>query len=93
MIHSETNLPPGQDSVTLNIIVDTLGNIESAKATVGPKDFFTQAETLEAKRTFKPFLRNGLPVRATFKITSPSCRSSNGSNPRSHFPKSKIGPH
>ena len=67
MIHSATNLPFGQDSVTLAIIVDTDGNIESAKATAGPPDFFAQAESLEAKRTFKPFLRNGLPVRATFQ--------------------------
>ena len=92
MIHANAKLPIGRDSVTLTVIVDTDGNIESAKATAGPADFFAQAESLEAKRTFKPFLRNGLPVRATFADYVAIVPLEQWLNPKSRSPKSKIGP-
>jgi ankyrin repeat protein len=52
--------------VHLDVIVHAAGNVDSAKAISGPAEFFSQAENLEAKRKFKPFSRDGIPVRASF---------------------------
>lgn len=62
------NLPPAEflhDTVTLRVIVDTAGNVESAQAINGPSEFFAQAEDIEHQRKFKPFEKDGVPVRAS----------------------------
>jgi Domain of unknown function (DUF6438) len=66
MIHLEH--PPGHEVyVTLKVIVAPLGKVESATAISGPKEFYAQAETLELKREFKPFIKNGHSVRASIE--------------------------
>lgn len=57
----------GQDYVTLDVIVGVDGKVESAKAVEGPQDFYAQAETLERDAEFKPFVKDGVPVRAKLK--------------------------
>jgi hypothetical protein len=67
VIHSESHSPKSPHEVVhLEVIVDATGNVDSAKAISGPAEFFSQAENLEAKRKFKPFSRDGTPVRASF---------------------------
>ena len=67
MIHSKDSSPRiWLESVQLEVTVDPAGKIESVKAFRGPTEFFGQAEALEAKRKFKPFWRDGNPVRASF---------------------------
>ena len=61
------NPPPKLDSVELDVIVTPLGHVESAKAVGGPKEFFAEAESIEAQREFKPFENNGAPARASIK--------------------------
>jgi ankyrin repeat protein len=53
------------DTITLEITVGTDGVVESAHAVNGPKEFFAEAETMERSQRFKPFERDGIPVRAT----------------------------
>jgi ankyrin repeat protein len=53
--------------VTLRVIVTPFGKIESAKAIDGPKEFYVEAEKIETEREFKPFLKNGIPVRASIQ--------------------------
>lgn len=55
------------ESVTLQVVVDAEGNVESARAISGPQEFFEQAEAAEAKRKFKPFEQDGAAIRATFE--------------------------
>lgn len=55
------------DTITLEIIVGTDGIVESAHAVNGPKEFFVEAETLERSQRFKPFEKDGGPVRAAIK--------------------------
>jgi hypothetical protein len=55
------------DTVVLDVIVTPLGQVESAKAVGGPKDLFAEAEAIEAQREFKPFEKDGSPVRASIK--------------------------
>lgn len=57
---------PGLEAVTLHVIVDATGAVESAKAVAGPAQFFAEAEGIEERRSFKPFMRNGAGVRASF---------------------------
>ena len=67
VIHSESHSPNSPHEVVhLEVIVDAAGNVDSVKAISGPAEFFSQAENLEAKRKFKPFSRDGTPVRASF---------------------------
>lgn len=54
------------DLIRLEVIVDTSGQVESAQAISGPLAFFSQAEEIERNRRFKPFQRDGMPVRASF---------------------------
>jgi hypothetical protein len=66
MIHVDH--PPGHEVyVTLNVIVTPFGKVESATAVSGPKDFYTQAESIELKREFKPFTKDGAAVRASLE--------------------------
>ena len=90
-IHSKSSVDPLHDSVRLQVIVDEFGNVEDAKPTDGPEEFFDQAVKAEAKRKFKPFEQNGIPIRATFEyyvsILPPEQRSDNDVHSR----KSKSG--
>lgn len=52
------------EEVTFKVVVSRSGKIASAKAIGGPKEFFAEAEQIEMEHTFKPFERNGVPVRA-----------------------------
>ena len=64
------NLPAAErlyDTIKLQVIVDAAGNVESAQAVNGPSEFFTQAEAIEYKRKFKPFEKNGEPIRASLE--------------------------
>ena len=66
MIHVDH--PPGHEVyVILKVIVTPLGKVESATAVSGPKEFHAQAESLELKREFKPFIKNGAAVRASIE--------------------------
>lgn len=56
-----------RDTITLAVIVAIDGRVESARALEGPKEFYAEAETLERKQQFKPFEKNGVPVRAAIK--------------------------
>ena len=55
------------DSITLSVIVSTDGHVESARSIEGPQEFYAEAETLERSQQFKPFEKNGVPVRAAIK--------------------------
>ena len=55
------------DSITLSVIVATDGHVESAHSIEGPQEFYAEAETLERSQQFKPFEKNGNPVRAAIK--------------------------
>ena len=55
------------DSVTLDVIVGTDGHVESAHAVEGPQEFYVEAETIERDEKFKPFEKDGVPVRAAIK--------------------------
>lgn len=52
-------------SVTLQVVVTPLGNVESARGISGPKAFYSEAEEMEMRREFTPFEKNGVPVRAS----------------------------
>jgi len=52
-------------TVTVRVVISTLGVVESATAVDGPPEFFGQAEKLERGRKFAPFQKNGAPVRST----------------------------
>ncbi len=67
IIHSSAKLDPWNRNVTLTVIVDGAGKVESVKATQGPEDFRSAAERLESECNFKPFVRHGKPVRVTFE--------------------------
>ena len=51
----------------LKAIVTPLGKVESATAISGPKEFYAQAESLELKREFKPFIKDGAAVHASIE--------------------------
>jgi Domain of unknown function (DUF6438)/Ankyrin repeats (3 copies) len=61
------NPPRKLDTVELDVIVTPLGHVESAKAVGGAKELFAEAESIEAQREFKPFEKDGAPVRASIK--------------------------
>ena len=87
LIHSERK--PGfreQANIGLQVIVDTNGSVESVRAVRGLEEFYKQAETLEAKRKFRPFERNGAPVRATFSDTVSIVPPEQWAEPRQAFP-------
>jgi ankyrin repeat protein len=65
-IHTE-NVPRIPSAVTLKVIVTPFGNVESAQAVGGLKEFYAEAETIEMQRQFKPFENDGVPVRASIK--------------------------
>jgi hypothetical protein len=63
-----TGAPPLHGfSVTLQVIVNPLGQVESTTAIDGPNQFYGEAESIEGERQFKPFEKDGVPVRASFK--------------------------
>src|ERR1700685_3295683 len=53
------------EQVTLNVVVTPSGRVESAKAIIGPKEFYAEAELIEKAHVFKPFEKNGVAVRAS----------------------------
>ena len=71
VIHA--NLPDQANNryewVTLQAIVRRNGTVESATATRGPKELFAQAQEIELRRRFKPFEKDGRPVRASIEDT------------------------
>jgi hypothetical protein len=90
LIHSGTRFGfREQDYVSLKVIVDARGNIESAHAVNGPRKFFREAEAIETKRKFKPFEKDGSAVRATFEDTVSIVPVEQWSEPRVPFPKVK----
>jgi hypothetical protein len=67
LIHSPTWSPSlHPDYVTLRVIIDAAGKVQSAQAKEGPAEFYNEAESLEAAQNFKPFQKNGVAVRASF---------------------------
>jgi ankyrin repeat protein len=50
--------------VVLDVVVSAGGDVESAHAVDGPKQFFLAAESIERDRQFRPFEQDGIPVRA-----------------------------
>jgi len=54
-------------AMILEVIVSVGGNVESARAIDGPKEFISEAEAIERDRQFKPFEQDGIPVRALIK--------------------------
>lgn len=65
-IHTEIG-PHFPQAITLHVIVTPSGTVESAKAISGPEQFYAEAESIEAQREFKPFEKDGAPVRASIK--------------------------
>lgn len=61
---SEHSAPP---SITLKIIVNEQGKVISAQAINGRPQFYKEAEQIELRRRFKPFEKDGKPVRVTFE--------------------------
>lgn len=53
--------------VCLMVVVDAQGAVESVKILDGPRPVLKKAAAAERQLHFKPFLRNGRPVRATFE--------------------------
>ena len=53
------------NGIKLEVIVSPDGKVESAKAFSGPEEFYSQAETIEMERRFKPFEQDGVAVRAS----------------------------
>lgn len=49
------------------VVVDAQGAVESVKILDGPRPVLKKAAAAERQLHFKPFLRNGRPVRATFE--------------------------
>ena len=78
-----------QDGIGLNVIVDEQGKVLSAHAISGRSQFYKEAEQIELRRRFKPFEKDGKPVRAKFhdfvKIVPPEKWAS----PRVPFPAVK----
>jgi hypothetical protein len=86
-IHSGIEFGSGErDHITLKVIVDTRGNVESARAADGPREFFKNAEKIETKRKFKPFEKDGVAVRATFEDTVSIVPLEQWATPRVSFP-------
>ena len=54
----------GFNEIRLHVIVNERGEVESAQAFSGQSDLLASAESMEAKTRFRPFIRDGLPVRA-----------------------------
>jgi ankyrin repeat protein len=54
-------------AVVLEVIVSTGGNVESVHAVDGPRKFFSEAESIERERQFRPFEQDGGPVRARIR--------------------------
>jgi hypothetical protein len=53
-----------EGTVTLSVVVNPYGKVESAHAVRGIGRFYPDAESIEMERTFKLFLKAGVPVRA-----------------------------
>ena len=55
---------PYYNSIKLEVIVTATGRVEYAHAVEGPREFFSEAEAIEMDRRFKPFHKDGAPVKA-----------------------------
>jgi ankyrin repeat protein len=66
-IHIHPEIGAYFNSIMLQVIVSPSGTVESAKAIGGTPRFCAEAESVEAQRQFKPFEKDGVPVRASIK--------------------------
>ncbi len=67
LIHGDLHREPRSQRITLRVIVDASGKVESAQAVDGPEEFRDQAAKIEKRQRFKPFERNGAAIRAAFE--------------------------
>ncbi len=79
--HSGFNAP-----VFVRVVVDRQGNVVSARAFDGPARAFREAEAAEKQLKFKPFIRNGRPVHASFVDDVSVYPLERWSKPRLPFP-------
>ncbi len=61
---SESSSSGFYNSIKLEVIVTSAGRVEYAHAVEGPRELFSEAEAIEMERRFKPFHKNGKPVKA-----------------------------
>jgi hypothetical protein len=64
-IHIHPEIGSYFPAIALHVIVTPSGTVESAKAITGRPQFYAEAESIEAQREFKPFEKDGAPVRAS----------------------------
>lgn len=74
------------EPVVVKVIIDRQGNVESVHAFGGPRGAFQEAERAEKLLKFKPVLRNGRPVRASFEDHVNIYPLERWSDPRVPFP-------
>ncbi len=89
IIQSDVPAEPGHSGVTVVVVVGQDGNVESAKATQGPTELFRQAEVISLRSKFRPFLRNGHPVRVSFEDSIGIVPFLRWLNPKVPFPEIK----
>jgi ankyrin repeat protein len=79
--------PPRFDGeVQLQVVVGAAGEVESAHAVKDSSDVSAEAEAVEMKRHFKPFVRAGHPVRASFTDSVSVVPPEEWASPRVPFP-------
>jgi ankyrin repeat protein len=66
LIHGKLRDQPISQQIALQVIVNTSGYVDSAKAVEGPEEFRDEAERIETGRRFQPFEKDGAAVRAAF---------------------------
>jgi hypothetical protein len=76
---------PDFDAVTFQLVVDEHGKVISAEPVGGPPQFFAQAVSIELRRTFKPFTKDGQPVIATLRDEVDIVPPEQWLQPRVHF--------
>lgn len=90
LLHTESFDPRSifvQDTVTLQVVVGADGRVESAHAIAGPSEFYAEAENLERQQRFRPFEKNGVPVRASIKDYVRLAPTEQWLSPRVPFPE------
>lgn len=64
-IHTEKFSPADpSEGIALEVVVSPNGVVESAHAIRGQQAYYAEAERIEMERHFKPFTRDGVPVKA-----------------------------
>jgi hypothetical protein len=66
LIHGKLRDQPISQQSALQVIVNTAGYVDSAKAVAGPEEFREEAERIEKGRHFQPSEKDGAAVRAAF---------------------------